>query len=420
MQAEFAAWLVHPVTLGIAAAAVAALFVVIELLLRSLSQLGNVRFQGILEEHPELFSNASTVHVSRLIDVLRWLQLGCLGLLWLVVLRFPGLEFGVVVAVALALPIVLVVGVRSLVRPLSEDVATVLLRSVRPLASPLVRLIVRVSPESSAPSVEDEEEEASEAEIQAYLEAGEAAGIFEGDEGEIVESLVDFFDTVVREVMTPRTEMIVVADTDSYRELLEVFARTHKSRVPVYHETIDRIVGVVHVKNLVKHGLRGAEPGVADLARECLVVPESKELGDLLRDFQQQHQQMAIVVDEYGGTSGLVTLEDILEEIVGEIQDELDPKQPPDCQELSPGVYRLQGRAPLEVLEEIFGIEVAEDDMDTVGGLVFARHGTVPAAGTEVVDEPHGLHFTVDEMDERRIVSVTVRRVDELGDGTDE
>jgi CBS domain containing-hemolysin-like protein len=420
MQAEFAAWLVHPVTLGIAAAAVAALFVVIELLLRSLSQLGNVRFQGILEEHPELFSNASTVHVSRLIDVLRWLQLGCLGLLWLVVLRFPGLEFGVVVAVALALPIVLVVGVRSLVRPLSEDVATMLLRSVRPLASPLVRLIVRVSPESSAPSVEDEEEEASEAEIQAYLEAGEAAGIFEGDEGEIVESLVDFFDTVVREVMTPRTEMIAVADTDSYRELLEVFARTHKSRVPVYHETIDRITGVVHVKNLVKQGLRGAEPGVADLARECLVVPESKELGELLRDFQQERQQMAIVVDEYGGTSGLVTLEDILEEIVGEIQDELDPREPPDCQELSPGVYRLQGRAPLEVLEEIFGIEVAEDDMDTVGGLVFARHGTVPAAGTEVMDEPHGLHFTVDEMDERRIVSVTVRRVDELGDGTDE
>ena len=413
MSSEFAAWLVHPVTLGLAAAAVAALFVVIELLLRSLSQLGNVRFQGILEEHPELFNSATTVHVSRLIDVLRWIQLGCLGLLWLVVFRFPGRESGAAAAVALALPIVLVVAARSVVRPLSEDTATVLLRSVRPLASPLVGLMVRVSPEASAAPAEDEEEEASEAEIQAYLEAGEAAGIFEGDEGEIVESLVDFFDTVVREVMTPRTEMIAVADTDSYRELLEVFAKTHKSRIPVYHETIDRITGVVHVKNLVKHGLRGAEPGVADLARECLVVPESKELGELLRDFQQERQQMAIVVDEYGGTSGLVTLEDILEEIVGEIQDELDPREPPDCRELSPGVYRLQGRAPLEVLEEIFGIEVAEDDMDTVGGLVFARHGTVPAAGTEVVDEPHGLHFKVDEMDERRIVSVTVRRVDE-------
>jgi len=420
MSLGFAAWLVHPVTLAIAAVAVAALFVVIELLLRSMPQLGNVRFQGILEEHPELFSSATTVHVSRLIDVLRWLQLGCLGLLWLVVFRFPGLEPGAAAAVAMALPIVLVVAVRSVVRPLSEDTATVLLRSVRPLASPLVWLMVRVSPEASAPPAEDEEEEASEAEIQAYLEAGEAAGIFEGDEGEIVESLVDFFDTVVREVMTPRTEMIAVADTDSYRELLEVFAKTHKSRIPVYHETIDRITGVVHVKNLVKHGLRGAEPGVADLARECLVVPESKELGELLRDFQQGRQQMAIVVDEYGGTSGLVTLEDILEEIVGEIQDELDPREPPDCQELSPGVYRLQGRAPLEVLGEIFGIEVAEDDLDTVGGLVFARHGTVPAAGTEVVDEPHGLHFTVGEMDERRIVSVTVRRADELGEGTDE
>ena len=420
MSSGFTAWLVHPVTLGLAAAAVAALFVVIELLLRSLSQLGNVPFQGILEEHPELFNSATTVHVSRLIDVLRWLQLGCLGLLWLVVSCFPGLESGAAAAVALALPIVLVVAARSVVRPLSEDTATVLLRSVRPLASPLVGLMVRVSPEASVPPAEDEEEEASEAEIQAYLEAGEAAGIFEGDEGEIVESLVDFFDTVVREVMIPRTEMIAVADTDSYRELLEVFAKTHKSRIPVYHETIDRITGVVHVKNLVKHGLRGAEPGVADLARECLVVPESKELGELLRDFQQERQQMAIVVDEYGGTSGLVTLEDILEEIVGEIQDELDPREPPDCQELSPGVYRLQGRAPLEVLEEIFGIEVAEDDMDTVGGLVFARHGTVPAAGTEVVDEPHGLHFKVDEMDERRIVSVTVRRVDEPEERMDE
>jgi len=335
MSSEFAAWLVHPVTLGLAAAAVAALFVVIELLLRSLSQLGNVRFQGILEEHPELFNSATTVHVSRLIDVLRWIQLGCLGLLWLVVFRFPGLESGAAAAVALALPIVLVVAARSVVRPLSEDTATVLLRSVRPLASPLVGLMVRVSPEVSAPPAEDEEEEASEAEIQAYLEAGEAAGIFEGDEGEIVESLVDFFDTVVREVMTPRTEMIAVADTDSYRELLEVFAKTHKSRIPVYHETIDRITGVVHVKNLVKHGLRGAEPGVADLARECLVVPESKELGELLRDFQQERQQLAIVVDEYGGTSGLVTLEDILEEIVGEIQDELDPREPPDCQSRS-------------------------------------------------------------------------------------
>jgi CBS domain containing-hemolysin-like protein len=420
MSSGFAAWLAHPVTLGFAAVTVGALFVVIELLLRSLSQLGNVRFQGILEEHPELFGSDTTVHVSRLIDVLRWLQLGCLGLLWFLVSRFPGIGSWTAFAAAVILPLLLVLVSRTVVRSLSEDSVTVLLGLVRPLAAPMVGAIVHAQPELPPPTAEDDEEEASEAEIQAYLEAGEAAGIFEGDEGEIVESLVDFFDTVVREVMTPRTEMVAVADTGSYRDLLEVFAKTHKSRIPVYHETIDRITGVVHVKNLVKHGLRRAEPGVAELARECLVVPESKELGDLLRDFQKQRQQLAIVVDEYGGTSGLVTLEDILEEIVGEIQDELDPSEPPDCQELSPGVYTLQGRAPLEVIEEAFGIEAGEDDMDTVGGLVFARHGTVPVAGTEVVDEAHGLHFTVDEMDERRIVSVTVRRIDDSGRRTEE
>lgn len=403
-----AAWLSHPVTLGLVGLVLILLFSVIELLLRALAELGNVRFQGILEEHPGLFGGEIGVHLSRLIDVLRWLQLACIGLLWLVVFRFPELDGWRAVAVGAALPVVLMVLVRTVVGSLSEDAVGLLMRLMRPLAAPLVRL----SPVSKVALADEEEEEASEAEIQAYLEAGEAAGIFEGVEGEYVESLVDFFDTVVREVMTPRTEMVAVADTDSYRELLEVFAETHKSRIPVYHETVDRIIGVVHVKNLVKHLLRGAEPSVAELARKCPVVPESKALGELLSDFQQQHQQMAIVVDEYGGTSGLVTLEDILEEIVGEIQDEHDPKQPPEWQELSPGVYRLQGRAPLEVLEELFAVEVEEEDVDTVGGLVFSRYGTVPEPNTEVEDPGHGLRFMVEEMDERRIVSVTVQRID--------
>lgn len=414
MSGGLLSWLTDPVTLIIFGIAVAALFAITELLLRSLPQLGNVRFQGILEENPDLVGGPTGVHVSRLIDVIRWLQLAGLGGLWMVVFSLPDFQDWRGIGVAIATPMALVLSVRFVFRPLSEDAVTSLLRLVAPLVAPLLPLVASRIAESAPATPEDEEEEASEAEIQAYLQAGEAAGIFEGEEGEIVESLVDFFDTVVREVMTPRTEMVAVANTNSYRDLLRVFAETHRSRIPVYEETVDRIVGVVHVKNVVKHGLKGSEPPLSELARPCLVVPENKPLGALLRDFQRQHQQMAIVVDEYGGTSGLVTLEDILEEIVGEIEDELDPRQPPDWQPLSPGVYRMQGRAPIEVLDELFGVEVDEEDVDTVGGLVFSIHGTVPEPGIEVRDESHRLVFTVEAMDERRVESVTVRRI---GDG---
>ncbi len=412
MSEGLATWLNHPVTVTLVVTVVAALFAASELLLRSLAELGNVRFQGILEENPNLFGGRTGIQVSHIIDVGRWLQFALLGVLWLVIARFPGVAGGEKLAAAVALPLVLIVAAHFVFRPLSEDMITVLLRFVGPLAKPLASMLVRRGPSVAPPPPEDEEEEASEAEIQAYLEAGEEAGIFEGEEGEFVESLVDFFDTVVREVMTPRTEMVAVSDETSFRDLLRVFAESHKSRIPVYQETTDRILGVVHVKNLVVHRLEASEPAAAELARECLVVPESKPLGELLRDFQQEFQQMAIVVDEYGGTSGLVTLEDILEEIVGEIEDEHDPISPPEWQEIGPGIYRLQGRASLEVLQELLGEEVDEDDVDTVGGLVFSRHGTVPEAGAEVVDGAHGLVFTVDEMDERRIVSVTVRRIE--------
>ncbi len=161
MSSGFAAWLAHPVTLAIATVAVAALFVVIELLLRSLSQLGNVRFQGILEEHPELFDSDTTVHVSRLIDVLRWLQLGCLGLLWFLVFRFPGLRSWAAFAAAVVLPLLLVLVTRAVVRPLSEDAVTVLLGLVRPLAAPMVGAIVNAQPELPAPAAEDDEEESA-------------------------------------------------------------------------------------------------------------------------------------------------------------------------------------------------------------------------------------------------------------------
>ncbi len=411
MSEGFLSWLNHPLPVALVASVVAVLFAVSELLLRSLAELGNVRFQGILEENQKLFGGKGGIQVAHVIDVARWLQFALLGILWLAVARFPEAAGGQKLAGAVTMPLILIAAAHFVFRPLSEDTITVLLRLVGPVLAPVMSVIVRRGPSVAAPPPEVEEEEASEAEIQAYLEAGEEAGIFESEEGEFVESLVDFFDTVVREVMTPRTDMVVASDGDSFRDLVRIFAESHKSRIPVYHETVDRIVGVIHVKVLVEHLLDGAEPSIADLLRDCLVVPENKPLGELLRDFQQEYQQLAIVVDEYGGTSGLVTLEDILEEIVGEIEDEHDSKSPPEFQEIGDGVFRVQGRAPLEMLEELLHVEADEDDMDTIGGLVFSLHGTVPEVGAEVVDEARRLVFKVEEMDERRIVSVTVTKI---------
>jgi len=416
VKTTLAAWLASPVTLALVAAAIATFLVVVELLLSRLARLGNVRFQGIIEDHPTNLTSVvdHDTHLSKVTDVLRWIWIAALGCLWLVIGRFQWPEVWQGVGAAVVATAVLIVLARISATSLSEDSVARLLRLVSPVLAPLLRIFGRET-KAGQPitTAEDEDEEASEREIQAYLEAGQAAGIFEGEEGEFVESLVDFFDTVVREVMTPRTEMETAPDTISFDELLEIFAGTLKSRIPIYHETVDKVVGVVHVKNCVQYAISGNRPPVTELLNQCIVVPESKPLGELLRDFQQNQQQMAIVVDEYGGTSGLVTLEDILEEIVGEIDDEHDPKQPPEWQELESGVFRLQGRASLETLGDLFEKEIDDEDMDTVGGLVFSRHGTVPEVGTLVHDPLNGLVFVVEEMDERRIVSVTARCADE-------
>ncbi len=414
MEADLAEWLGHPVTLILLSLAVVLLFLTLESLLRSLAELGNVRFQGILDDHEKLLplEGGSAFHISRLLDVLRWLQVLTVGILWLILLRMPGLPGLWTLVLAVTVPLIIVVIARLLTVGAGEETLVVLLRFVRPLVWPMLRLMSHVhhAPPPAA-AADDDEEEASEREIQAFLDVAQAAGIFELEEGHIVESLVDFFDTTVREVMTPRTDMVAAAETATFAELVELFATTHKARIPVYRDTVDNVLGVVHVKNVVAYLVAGGQPTVAELVMPCLVVPEGKRLGDLLRDFQHGHQQLAIVVDEYGGTAGLVTLEDVLEEIVGEIQDEHDPKQEPEWQQVSDGVYRLQGRSNLEVLEELFGTEIDEEDVDTVGGLVFSLHGTVPEPGDKVVDTDHGLHFTVEDVQDRRIVSVTARRL---------
>jgi CBS domain containing-hemolysin-like protein len=418
MKTELVNWLTHPVTLMLVGGVTFVVMLLAEILQRRLSEFGNVRFQGLVEDHEDLLTlgRHEQVVLSPVLTGLRWIQMVGLFLIW--TLLFLGVGLGSIgtFSTALFVMVAVVLLAQWPFGGLSESGVAKVLRLLRPLLAPIARFGGLGASESIEPTEEDEEE-ASDREIRAFLDVGEAAGIIEGQEGEILESLVEFFDTTVREVMTPRTDMVAVPESASWEELMETFGRTHKSRVPVYRETVDDVVGVVHVKNLIKDFIEGGRPPVSELFRPCPVVPESKELGELLREFQQEHQQMAIVVDEYGGTSGLVTLEDIIEEIVGEIQDELDPAEPPEWEELQEGVFRLQGRASLEVLEELFGLEMDEEDVDTVGGLVFSRHGTVAEAGTVVEIGPGPVVFEVEAMDGRRIVSVIGRRPQSLAEG---
>ncbi len=411
MKSEVVNWLIHPVTLTLVGLVIFGVMLLAEILQRRLSEFGNVRFQGLVEDHEELLALGSQEYVvlSPVLTALRWIQMACLVLVWTLLLFGSGL--GVVLSGISAFVVLAAVALLAQwpFGGLGESGVAKLLRILRPLVAPIARF-GGMGASESVEAAEEDEEEASDREIRAFLDVGEAAGIIEGEEGEILESLVEFFDTTVREVMTPRTDMVAVPESASWEELMETFGKTHKSRVPVFRETVDDVVGVVHVKNLIRDFIEGGRPPVCDLYRPCPVVPESKELGELLKEFQQEHQQMAIVVDEYGGTSGLVTLEDIIEEIVGEIQDELDPAEPPEWEELQSGVYRLQGRASLEILEELFGMETDEEDVDTVGGFVFSLHGTVPDPGTVVEMSQGLLTFEVEKMDGRRIVSVIARR----------
>jgi CBS domain containing-hemolysin-like protein len=424
VSVDLVSWAVHPVTIGIAVSALVLLYATIEVLLGGLGLMGNIRFQGMLEDHDDLLpvGDDGSLPLAPVLSVLRWLQIASLLALAVVVFWLVAGRPGVTLLVLAVSAIVLTVVMRPVASRASELALVRLLYAVRPLMLPVLVPLVRIGirerhvREYQSPP-EEEDEEASEREIRAFIDVGHEAGIIEGEEAEFLESLVEFFDTTVREVMTPRTAMVAVSDDTDFDTLLQTFSATGKSRVPVYHETIDRVVGVAHVKDALHHLQSGRRGCVAELMRDIVVVPEGKRLGELLQEFQRSRQQLAIVADEWGGTAGLVTLEDALEEIVGEIQDEHDGSEPPEWEELTSGAYKLLGRASLEVLEELFGLDLEEEEMDTVGGLVFALHGTVPEVGDEVEDSIHGLRFTVEDMEERRIVAVKVVRAPTVDDG---
>ena len=248
----------------------------------------------------------------------------------------------------------------------------------------------------------------TERELQEIIEESEETGIINEEEGEMLSSIFEFGETIVREVMVPRTDMVACSIDAPIAEVLEAVISSGHSRIPVYEETIDSIIGVVYAKDLLRHwGQPLEEIKLRKLLRRAYFIPETKLIEELLREFRNSRIHLAIVIDEYGGTSGLITIEDLLEEIVGDIQDEYD-REEEWLEVKEDGSIVVDGRLNLEELEEHFEIELPREKYDTVAGYLSHLAGHIPVAGEEFISV--GLSMKVLSSDQRRIDRVQVSR----------
>jgi len=278
-----------------------------------------------------------------------------------------------------------------------------LLRPLLPLAAPLFTS----HEEDEGETVSEEEDEASDDEIEAFLDVGAKEGILEPGEEDMILRMIDFGDEVVRSVMTPRIDMVCAPVDSPLDELAALFVESNHSRIPLFQDSVDDIRGVLHIRDLLGALHSPNLPAIESLSLPPLFVPETKLLADLLRELQASHNHLALVVDEYGGTAGLVTIEDLLEEIVGEIVDEHDEDEP-EAERLEDGSYRLDGMTSLDALGALFGIDLEEEPYETIGGMIFGSLGDLPEPGSKV--NAHGLEFTVEKVDDRRVDLLRVTR----------
>lgn len=275
-----------------------------------------------------------------------------------------------------------------------------------PLSIPLSRWADRIGYGDQLPGDESPAEEADPEDVDAYIEIGEHEGILEEREKILVRGVVEFGDAILREVMTPRTDVVAVPVGISIRELRQHMAAAMHTRLPVYDGALDTVLGIVHLKDLVQALEEGrADEKVEAILRPAYHAPETMKVHDLLRLFQARRITMAIVVDEYGGTAGIVTTEDLIEEIVGEIQDEHETAEDWVVRQ-GDETWVVDGRTDLDELEELLGLDLAAEDVETVGGLVFSRLGHLPVAGETLDIERH--RITVIESDEKRVHRVRV------------
>jgi len=263
------------------------------------------------------------------------------------------------------------------------------------------------------PPPSETEETHSEEELRIIIEQSARRGVLDRDEKDMLEAVFELEERRAREVMVPRPDVVAVSAGMPLKELFSVTAHGGHTRYPVHEDdSLDRIVGAVHVRDMMRavdeEGLE-APLTARDLAREVLVVPENRPIDEILKDLQKQEIQVAIVIDEWGSFEGLITLEDIIEELVGEIRDEFDEEEEPAIRELPDGSYSIDGRAPIYTVNEVLGSEFESEDFDTIGGLVLGALGRAPEVGDEV--RLDGYLLRVEEVDGQRIEKLVVQAV---------
>ncbi len=304
-----------------------------------------------------------------------------------------------------------------------EGTLLFLLPVIRPLlplmafaADPFHRLFDRSRrKEQELENGEEDEEQDPGDDIQALIDVGEAEGILEEEEGELIHSILEFGDTRVSEVMTPRPDIVAVAAGATVREARDIMIESKYSRLPVYRDQIDNVEGLIYVRDLLQHWAEGYENGpISPLVRPVYFIPETKSVAELLEEMQKAHVQLSMVIDEYGGVCGLVTVEDILEEIVGEIEDEdIEGDELNEIVERGKGCYEVLGSTEIGKIERLFDLEIEADDFTTIAGLVINESGKVPQTGERLTFR--GLEVEVLEADERRIGRLRVRRAADQG-----
>jgi len=270
-----------------------------------------------------------------------------------------------------------------------------------PLTWLVRRLMERIAGQS-------EDDLVAAAEFKAVAADDEETPRLEDEKRELMHSIFEFGGTTAKEVMVPRIDMVMAEAGTSRKDVLRLISEHGHSRIPVYDGSVDRILGAVHVKELVKNGhADGNGSAIRDFVQPVMFVPETKKIDELMREFQEKKTHLAIVVDEYGGTSGMVTLEDVLEEIVGEIEDEYDHEETL-FETLEDGSYRVAAKIDIDDLNEEADLQLPTENSDTLGGFIYELIGKVPSQGDEV--DYKGYTFTIDRVHRQRIVRVRIRR----------